>query len=99
MTVTSDPETIDNVAVNVKLDPFSATEDALLVNVTVGVLSSSTMLTETELGEPIVAEAPDKELIAITADLFPPETLSSEGLKEVVPVVSPALTVILDRVA
>ena len=65
-------------------------------SVTVGVLSSSTMLIVTELGDPLLAEAPDKELIEITADLLPPEALSLVGLNTAVPVVVPALIVIFD---
>ena len=94
VTVTLSLDTTDKVAVSVRLDPFSATEEALVPSVTVGVLSSSTMLIVTELGDPLLAEAPDKELIEITADLLPPEALSLVGLNTAVPVVFPALIVI-----
>ena len=54
------------------------------------------MLIVTELGDPLLAEAPDIELIEIIADLSPPEILSLVGLNTAVPVVFPALIVISD---
>ena len=89
----------DNVAVNVKEEPaFSAIEDADDVNVTVGALSFSVIVIVTCCGVLFSVASPLTVSISITAVSFPSYVLSSDGVNDAVPVVSPAEIVISDIV-
>ena len=103
LTVTASSVAPDNVAVNVRDEPaFSAIEDALDVNVTVGALSFSVMVKVTDWEPLSVAPPPDTLLISTTAvslSSYTGSDASSVGVKDAVPVVLPAEIVISEIVA
>ena len=99
VTVMSEPETIELVAVKVKDEPaFSAIDVAPTVNVTVGVASLSFIVIVTDCDPLSVASAPETLLMATIAVSATSEILSSVGSNVVVPVVLPAVIVISEIV-
>ena len=94
-TVTSAEAVVERVAVSVIDVPlFSAMELALADRDTVGVLSSSVIVSVTCWVPLSVAFV--TELMSMMAVSSPSEVLSFVGVKVVVPVVEPAETVILE---
>ena len=101
LTVISDPETIELVAVKVSDEPaFSAILVALTASVTVGADSFSVIVIVTACVPFSAASAPDTPSIEIIAVSLVDVSymLSSVGVKVVVPVVAPALIVMSETV-
>ena len=97
--VTLDESAVDKVAVNVIEEPeFSAIDVALVVSVTVGVVSSSVIVIVTACVPSSVADPPLTPVIETVAVSFPSTELSFDGVKLVVPVVLPALMVMSEIV-
>ena len=91
LTVTASSAFPDRVAVKVRDEPaFSAIDDALLVSVTVGALSFSVIVRVTTCVPLSLAPPPETPLIATIPVSSPSYILSSVGVKDAVPVVSPA---------
>ena len=85
------------MAVKVIDEPeFSAIDDALEVNVTVGVVSSSVIVIVTACVPFSEAEPPLTPVIDTVAVSLPSDDASSVGVKLVVPVVLPAVIVLSD---
>ena len=99
VTVTVSSTAPDRVAVRVNDDPaFSFIELAEEVNVTVGALSFSVMVTVTDCEPLSLAPPPDTPEIDTPAVSSPSYILSSVGSTAAVPVVAPALIVISETV-